>query len=157
MSTLQSIKLLIAAEIKNNLPSAIQRLEGVVETQVAKSIIQSQALYYPTPKPIYAAHELHDISDIQPHPSRDSAMKEAMGSKWHGFSCPEQAIALEKMLTRTTNVIYIGACGTGKTFLMLSAAKVFGGSGTTIVILPHSGLHLDFIRRADEMQVTWSK
>ncbi|KAF7346872.1 hypothetical protein MVEN_01439100 [Mycena venus] len=141
MSTLQSIKLLIAAEIKNILPSAIQRLEGVVETQIAKSIIQSQALYYPTPKLVYAAHELHDISDIQPHP----------------LACPEQAIALEKMLTRTTNVIYIGACATGKTFLMLSAAKVFGGSGTTIVILPHSGLHLDFIRRADEMQVTWSK
>lgn len=154
---MHNLKILIAAEIKNALPNAIQRLEGIVETQVAKSIIQSQALYYPAPKPVYAAHELHDIADIQPHPSRDPAMKAALGAKWRGFSCPEQAIALEKMLMRTTNVIYIGACGTGKTFLILSAAKVFGQSRTTIVILPHSGLHLDFIRRADEMQVSWSK
>ncbi|KAF7372695.1 SKN1, Beta-glucanase/Beta-glucan synthetase [Mycena venus] len=154
-STMQSIKALIAGEIKTALPIAIQQLEGVVERQVAKWTIQS--LYFPALKPVYAAHELPDISHIQPHLSQDPAMKAVLGPKWRGFSCAQQAIALEKMLARDTNIMYIGTCGSGKTFLMLCAAKVFGESRSTIVILLHSGLHLDFIRRAAEMQVTCSK
>ncbi|KAJ7829939.1 hypothetical protein B0H13DRAFT_2372231 [Mycena leptocephala] len=153
----RDIQLVIQNELQKGLTMAVQRLEGVVQHQIAASTIQSQALYYPRPKPSYAAYELPDVSDIQPHPSRPQAIRKFLGDDWLGFTCPEQAIILETMIVRTSNVLYIGNCASGKTFHNLMAAFVFGGYSTTIAILSHSGLHLDFIRHAAEMGVSCSK
>ncbi|KAJ7913469.1 hypothetical protein B0H13DRAFT_2326324 [Mycena leptocephala] len=134
----RDIQLVIQNELQKGLTMAVQRLEGVVQHQIAASTIQSQALYYPRPKPSYAAYELPDVSDIQPHPSRPQAIRKFLGDDWLGFTCPEQAIVLETMIVRTSNVLYIGNCASGKTFHNLMAAFVFGGYSTTIAIL-HQG------------------
>ncbi|KAJ7202223.1 hypothetical protein B0H12DRAFT_1080852 [Mycena haematopus] len=149
--------LVVQQEMERGFTKAVQQLEGVVQQQIAASTIQSQALYYPRPPPVFASHELPDVANFQPHPSRRRAIREMLGEDWAGFSCPEQAIVLEKMISRTSNVLYVGSCGSGKTWLNFMAAAVFGGHRITIAILSHSGLHLDFVRRAAEMGVSCSK
>jgi hypothetical protein len=61
------------------------------------------------------------------------------------------------MIARTSNVLYIGNCASGKTWLNFMAALAFGGHHTTIAILSHSGLHLNFIKHATEMGISCSK
>ncbi|KAJ7082561.1 hypothetical protein C8R44DRAFT_894729 [Mycena epipterygia] len=144
----------LATEVFKSLQPDLTRF---IQQQIANSIISSQALYWPKPIPAYAPHELRELCDIQPHPSRATQISGALHCDNFIFSCWQQQVLLEKMLARTTNILAILRCGSGKTFLTFLAAKVYNAGRTTIVILPHSGLHSDFVRRADELQITCSK
>ncbi|KAJ7494196.1 hypothetical protein FB451DRAFT_1551352 [Mycena latifolia] len=69
----------------------------------------------------------------------------------------KQAVLLEKIATKRTNILAIMRCGTGKTFMTLFAVKKYGHGNTSFFILPHSGLHWDFERRAREMGLSCAK
>ena len=114
-------------------------------------------MYWPAPTPNYAAHELREVADIQPHPSRLLQLRQVLNDPEAGFTCYEQAVLLEKMLLRNTNILAIMRCGSGKTFMAMVAAKIDYLEGLTVFILPHSGLHQDFMRRAGNLDLVCSK
>ncbi|KAJ7177273.1 P-loop containing nucleoside triphosphate hydrolase protein [Mycena crocata] len=115
--------------------------------------MRSQALFFPDVAPVYGPHDLRPISDIEPHPSRPFDFDRAL-NKTFQFSVPEQAILLEKMVARESNVLAIMRCGSGKTWIAMMAAKLYSAGQKTLFILPHSGLHYDFHRRATEMGIS---
>ncbi|KAJ6528608.1 P-loop containing nucleoside triphosphate hydrolase protein [Mycena capillaripes] len=130
---------------------------AIVQQEIKAAIIQTAATYYPRPIPQYAPHELRELGDIQPHPSRPREITEFLGGDPFQFQCRQQALFFEKLIARKSNLLVMLRCGMGKTFLALLAAQMYGKHRTTIYILPHSGLHLDFVRRATEMGLTLSK
>ncbi|KAJ7016492.1 hypothetical protein C8F04DRAFT_1343061 [Mycena alexandri] len=143
----------MAANIAKMISPEIVR---TLKQEMNASFIESQALYRAKPPPAPDPLRLPAPSDVQPHPSRRLDFANHLGKNFT-FSCYEQAVVLEKILARKTHVLGILTCGTGKTWLALMAAKIYGGKRSSVFILPHSGLHLDLVRRTGQMGIRTSK
>ncbi|KAJ6447759.1 hypothetical protein C8R45DRAFT_1115710 [Mycena sanguinolenta] len=145
-------------EFNKVLPEFLGSIKKTIDSKLMESNAQAQALYFPLPIPTYANYELRDVSNIQPHPSRRRELSEALHNPNFDFTCPEQAIALEKLLQRKHHLFLAITCGFGKTAVALYAAKLLAKEALQcVIIVPHSGLHLELIRRCNEMQLTHAK
>ncbi|KAJ6530698.1 P-loop containing nucleoside triphosphate hydrolase protein [Mycena capillaripes] len=143
--------------LTNQLISRLEpHLEMVVDKWIKHGAREAQALYFPPPPPVYAPHDLRPVSNILPHPSRLTAIKGLLGQSFD-YRFAEQPILIEKMILRESNILAIMTCGSGKTFFAMLAAKLFAQGRKTVFILPHSGLHHDFRRRASELGLAHSK
>ncbi|KAJ7911011.1 hypothetical protein B0H13DRAFT_2328778 [Mycena leptocephala] len=142
--------------IANGILAILQpRLEKIIDNRITRTTQYAQALYWPRPKPTYSPHDVRPISDVRPHGSRLPALRQVLPD--FKVRCPETMVLVEKMIARETNVLVNMGCGTGKTLIGLVAAKAFANGRKTIFILPHSGLHQDFRRRARDLTITHSK
>ncbi|KAJ7899762.1 hypothetical protein B0H13DRAFT_2336919 [Mycena leptocephala] len=142
--------------IANGILAILQpRLEKIIDNRITRTTQYAQALYWPRPKPTYSPHDVRPISDVRPHGSRLPALRQVLPD--FKVRCHETMVLVEKMIARETNVLVNMGCGTGKTLIGLVAAKAFANGRKTIFILPHSGLHQDFRRRARDLTITHSK
>ncbi|THH06224.1 hypothetical protein EW146_g9677, partial [Bondarzewia mesenterica] len=104
--------------------------------------------YFGPPPPPRPAEALRQCSTIFVHPQRIQHLREFLGDPHATFRHPEQAELVEKMQSRQNHILAILPCGTGKTFMMLFQAKMYDSDKVMVIILPLSGLHSDFCRRA---------
>ncbi|KAJ6462643.1 hypothetical protein C8R47DRAFT_96617 [Mycena vitilis] len=132
-------------------------LEKVIDTRITRMTRESQALHFPRPIPIYGPHDMPPTARIKPHASHLAALRKFCFGPNFSWRFGEQAVFVETMVEQQDNVLSIKRCGAGKTLLELGVTKVFAGEKKTVFILPHSGLHEDFRRRADEFKIPNSK
>ncbi|KAJ7795571.1 P-loop containing nucleoside triphosphate hydrolase protein, partial [Mycena leptocephala] len=70
---------------------------------------------------------------------------------------PQQGELVERMLRRQRHTIGAVTCDFGKSTVVMMIAKMFESHLVTIVILPLSGLHRDFHRRAHDHGLAFSQ
>ncbi|KAJ7939629.1 hypothetical protein B0H13DRAFT_2300317 [Mycena leptocephala] len=134
------------------------RLEATINDALSSGFQRLQSIFLPpVPLPDYSSHHLRPVSDIRPHASHLQQFRDALGNNDFVYRYPEQAVLVEKIVLRDGNVLIIMRCGSGKTFFVLLCVKLFSRGRQTIFILPHSGLHEDLRRRANDLQIKHSE
>jgi superfamily II DNA helicase RecQ len=132
----------------------LRRLEAKVEAGVKESITKTMvdlaSVYWPPPPAAYHPSSLRPASSVMIHGSRVAALRRFLRNDRARFRCPEQGELIEKMQARRQHVLAILACDFGKTTMIMLQAKTFDSNLITVVVLPLSGLHSDFHRRAAE-------
>ena len=113
--------------------------------------------YFPPPPPLRPSEALRQRSMVLVHPQRILDLRIFLGDPNASFRHPEQAELVEKMQSRQNHLLAILPCGIGKTFMVLFQAKIYDYDKVTILLLPLSGLHADFRRRADQCSVSYSE
>ncbi|KAJ7719557.1 hypothetical protein DFH07DRAFT_1009590 [Mycena maculata] len=111
------------------------------------------ATYFPAPPPPPAPHALRAISSVLVDPSRLLALRNFLRDDNASFHCPEQGELVEKMNARKKHILAVLPCDFGKTTMILFLAKMYDPHLVTMVILPLSGLHRDFFRRAADESI----
>lgn len=91
-------------------------------------------------------------SDIIPHPSNLTLLRDFLQNPDASFTCPEQAQALEHVLTKRSSLVLIGPTAMGKSAVFLIPAMLKGNM-VTIVLVPLSGLRFDFVQRCRKLGV----
>jgi len=87
-----------------------------------------------------------------PHPSTLGLLRTALGDQTASFTCPEQALALELTLARESSIFLIGSTGMGKSYLLFISARL-NHLMVTIVVIPLSGLRIDFAMRCKSLSI----
>ena len=113
-------------------------------------------IYWPPPPPKHACGDVGAGAIIIPHPSRLTGLRQFLHDDQAQFTCLEQALLVEFLVSGRQNVLAIVGTGFGKTMAILLAAKMYSDRQTFVVILPLSSLVEDFGRRAKEHQVSAS-
>jgi superfamily II DNA helicase RecQ len=132
-------------------------MERVLRGSLAEIFGELAPRYFGAPPPLPLPAALRQPTDIIVHPSRLKDLREFLGDPLATFRSAEQAELLEKMQSRRNHVLAILQAGQGKTFLTMMQAKMYYSRVTTLVILPLSGLHNDYVRRAKAHNVTISR
>jgi len=91
-------------------------------------------------------------SSVLPHPSILTLLRSFLHNQEADFRCPEQAQALELVLAGQCSVFLIAPTGTGKSLVFLIPAMQ-NSHKVTIVIIPLSGLRIDFSRRCKQLNI----
>ncbi|KAJ6518407.1 hypothetical protein DFH09DRAFT_1098590 [Mycena vulgaris] len=125
-----------------------QRKKALKDT-LNSTFAELATVYFPKPPPPPLPHSLRPISAVQVHPSRLQALRDFLKNPNAIFHGPQGEL-VEKMQARGRHVLAILACDSGKTTMIIFQAKKFDAHLVTVVILPLSGLHRDFHRRATE-------
>ena len=81
-----------------------------------------------------------------PDPSTLRALRDFLNKDSASFSCPEQALALDLAIRRCASFFIVGPTGMGKNCIYLIAA-LLRPHLVTIVVIPLSGLRIDFALR----------
>ncbi|KAJ6497931.1 hypothetical protein DFH09DRAFT_1103329 [Mycena vulgaris] len=123
--------------------------ETSLKDTLASTFAELATVYFPKPPPPPLPHSLRPISALQVHPSRLHALRDLL-KKPHAIFHGPQGELVEKMQARGRHVLAILACDSGKTTMIMFQAKKFDAHLVTLVILPLSGLHRDFHKRATE-------
>lgn len=97
-----------------------------------------------------------DISQIIVPPVRLAQLRSFLQNPSAQFTCSEQAVLLELMISRTCSTLAVLGTGTGKTLTILFQASLQKDL-ITIVVLPLSSLHDDLKRRAQEKNISFSR
>ena len=87
-----------------------------------------------------------------PHPSNLRLLREFTKNESASFTCPEQALALELANAGNSSFFLIGPTGMGKSSIFFITAKR-ERKKVTIVILPLSGLRIDFAMRCKKHDI----
>lgn len=93
---------------------------------------------------------------VCPHPLTLNKLRAFMKNPKAEFTCPEQAQALDAVLSRSRHVFLIGPTGMGKTSVFLIPALECPHK-VTIVLVPLSALRIDFARRCFKLGIQWSE
>ena len=119
---------------------------ATVRAGISETMAEIAQIYFPpAPRP---QTSLHLISDIEVHPSRLIQLRKFMNDPKAQWSCPEQAVFVEELISGKANVLGILGTGFGKTTAIMFLAKVFSAGKSTLVIMPLASLHEDFHKRA---------
>jgi len=127
-----------------------------IRSTVESAMAQMAAIYWPPPPPKNNHGTIGAGTTIIPHPSRLTGLRQFLHDRDARFTCPEQALLVEFLVTGGQNVLAIVGTGFGKTMAILLAAKMYSAGKTFVVVLPLSTLVEDFGRRAEAHQVSAS-
>ena len=92
-----------------------------------------------------------------PHPSLLALVAEFFGKERAGFKTPQQAEALEMVISGTRHLLLVAATSAGKSLVWMLPARLIHPEKVTCVLLPLSSLHADFYRRCQEMRIQFSR
>ena len=92
-----------------------------------------------------------------PHPSLLPMLAEFFGDSEARFKTPQQAEALEVVLSRTRHLLLVGPTAMGKSLVYMLPARLIHPQKVTCVLLPLSALHQDFFRRCGQLGIECSR
>ena len=93
---------------------------------------------------------------ICPHPSSLTRLRAFRKDEKAEFTCPEQAQALEAVLSGSDHVFLIGPTGMGKTSVLFILATE-SPQKVIVVLIPLSALRIDFARRCRGLGIACSE
>ena len=131
------------------------RLHGTIQETIMDAMAKMVYKYFPKNPPSIVNNTL-DISEILIPPSWLMELRSFLNKPGAHFSCPEQAILLEMMISQRHSVLAVLGMGSRKTMMILFQAKL-QKSLLTVIVLPLSSLHKDLKRRASEMSILYAK
>lgn len=133
---------------------AVKRLETAIPSAVCDHIgstLAIQARRGTTLDPPPPRQELYT-----PHPSLIVLLRKFLDDNQATFKTPEQAEALEVVMSGGRHLLLVGPTAMGKSLVyMLPASQ--RSQGITCVVLPLSALHLDFERRCEDLHLESSR
>lgn len=92
-----------------------------------------------------------------PHPSLLTLLARFFGDPKAKFKTPQQAEALEVVLSRNRHVLLVGPTAMGKSLVYMLPSRICHPKMVTCVVLPLSALHMDFFRRCSELNLECSR
>ena len=127
-----------------------------IRSGLQRAMAEMAKIYWPPLPPKNARGDVGAGAIIIPHLSWLTGLRKFLHDDQAQFTCPEQALLVEFLVSGRQNVLAIVVTGFGKTMAILLAAKMYSDHQTFVVILPLSSLVEDFGQRAKEHQVSAS-
>lgn len=128
---------------------------ATIAATVSESMASAGRAYFPAPLPPQTS--LHRVSDIEVHPSRLIHLRTFLNDEKAEWSCPEQALFVERLVLGQDNILAILGTGFGKTTMIMFIAKMFAQAKIILVIMPLVALHEDLHQRARQYGLSASR
>ena len=138
-------------EMMNNLSHNIQSSvnDGIVQAFTAQRGTNSGEL---TTSTLHSDRDRYD-----PHPSLLEDLQTFLSDKNATFKTPEQAEALEVSKNKMEHLLLIGPTAMGKSLVYMLPAAIYDHELVTVVLLPLSSLHVEFMRRCQQFNIPSSR